>query len=324
MAALQGPPEKYGYLDAILREFASSRVREPIDVLEIGSWVGASTVTWALALQDLGREGRITCIDLWNPYIDLEIDTESHYLEMDRAARTGDAFKLFLHNINSCGIAHMIEYVVGDSRDILSTFTPETFDIIYIDGFHVYHAMRTDIQSAKSLVKQQGIMCGDDLELQRPEVDPERHAPLVSCGNDYCLDVRSGKYYHPGVTEAVGLEFEDLTAHQGIWLVQKSGNSWVPFPVDETRGKVPHPIPKEVATSVKAVGQTHYYNLLQGGEKFLAVAKSLGPTNLFEETLGERELKPIILVGETLGELEARVKIFESRDCSIIGGAAGH
>ena len=42
------------------------------------------------------------------------------------------------------------------------------------------------------------------------------------------------------------------------------------------------------------LGDTAGYNLLRVGEKFLAVAKSLGPTNVLVERLGERELSPRI------------------------------
>src|SRR5262249_6478657 len=57
------------------------------------------------------------------------------------------------------------------------------------------------------------------------------------------------------------------------------------------------------------VAETDCYNLIQAGERFVAVAKSLGPVNLFDERLGERELGSLVLVGSNLEEVRIRAKV---------------
>ena len=59
------------------------------------------------------------------------------------------------------------------------------------------------------------------------------------------------------------------------------------------------------------LGDTAGYNLLRVGEMFLAVAKSLGPTNILVERLGERELSPVLLMGETLEEVRDKAIALE-------------
>src|ERR1035438_7330548 len=66
MRALQGPPERHGYYLPAVKAAAAGRTSD-FRILEIGSWAGASTVSWASALRALGVEGQITCVDPWLP-----------------------------------------------------------------------------------------------------------------------------------------------------------------------------------------------------------------------------------------------------------------
>ena len=45
------------------------------------------------------------------------------------------------------------------------------FDIAFIDGDHAYTAVLRDLQAACELIRDGGILCGDDLELQIAEID---------------------------------------------------------------------------------------------------------------------------------------------------------
>ena len=72
------------------------------------------------------------------------------------------------------------------------------------------------------------------------------------------------------------------------------------------------------ARPIILVADTDGYNLIRSGKQFLAVAKSLGPVNLFDERLGERELGSIILVGSTLEEVRARAKALEKSACPAV------
>src|SRR4029077_1273653 len=107
----------------------------------------------------------------WRPYFDEGVETEPHYQAMNEAAQDDKIFKLFLHNIRAANVAHMVDYRVGDARQVLPDLPDAEFDIVYIDGSHLYESVRADIRDAKRLIRDGGIICGDDLELQRIDVD---------------------------------------------------------------------------------------------------------------------------------------------------------
>lgn len=62
---------------------------------------------------------------------------------------------------------------------------------------------------------------------------------------------------------------------------------------------------------IKLIEELSLYNLVKAGRKYLAVSKSLGPTDLLKEKLGEREIAPLILVGENFEEFKERVLTLE-------------
>jgi hypothetical protein len=81
-----------------------------------------------------------------------------------------------------------------------------------------------DILHAKRLVKEGGIVCGDDLELQKNECDVEygkKHLEI-----DFIRDLKTGVCYHPGVTFAVWKHFGRVRSYSGFWAVRKEKNRW--------------------------------------------------------------------------------------------------
>jgi predicted O-methyltransferase YrrM len=312
MRALQGPPARHKYFLPLVKAIAETNVSGQIRIFEIGSWAGASTVTWARAIQKLRREGRITCVDRWQPYFDVSLDTEPHYREMNEAAENGKIFKLFLHNIEAAKVSNMVDYFVGNARDILPKCPSNMVDIVYIDGSHVYESVRADIQDAKRLVRDGGIVCGDDLELQKHEVESQEHRAAVKLQKDYVYSSKATKHYHPGVTEAVAVEFGEVSAWEGIWAMRRVGSQWARIDLAIKKAQIPPHIAGAVAAiEVTEVGQTRDFKLFNAGVRFLAVAKSLGLTDLLVERLGERELPPVLFSGESLEEARRKAVAVE-------------
>jgi hypothetical protein len=60
--------------------------------------------------------------------------------------------------------------------------------------------------------------------------------------------------------------------------------------------------------SVTLEGDMEGYNIIGTQSGYLAVAQSLGPTGLFQERIGERELYPIVLKAGTREEIRERIK----------------
>ena len=89
-----------------------------------------------------------------------------------------------------------------------------------------------DIKNALPLLKDGGLLCGDDLEMQLSGVDGDfvkRHLDL-----DMAVDPVSGVAFHPGVTLAVGEFFQkDVPCYEGCWVVQKKGDDFDDVKLDE-------------------------------------------------------------------------------------------
>ena len=305
--ALQGDPVRHQYFLPVVRRLAESQ-SPPLTILEVGSWAGASTVSWAKALEAARYAGKVTCVDTWSPYFDLTLETARHYADMDEAARAGDIFQLFLHNIRACGVDGLIRYCVGDSVNVLQGLPAESCDLIYVDGSHLFDVVRSDLAHAKRLLRENGILCGDDLELQRGEVDPEEQLARIAEGLDYVFSGKAGTYYHPGVTEAVAVEIGEVSAWNGFWAVQKEGASWRAVELDLRDARIPDHIQAAVeAERLAVVRETASFNLVKTSSGYPALAKSLGPTEPLVERLGERDLGPLVLVGTSLEEVQAKV-----------------
>ncbi len=101
---------------------------------EVGSYRGESaTIFW-----ESGRFKSIHCVDKWTGWASW---TEKHF---DMAMRPGWA-----------------KYK-STSADAAMRFTDGTFDLVYIDATHYYHAVHADIVQWLPKVKQGGWIAGHD------------------------------------------------------------------------------------------------------------------------------------------------------------------
>lgn len=252
MAAKMGRVIRHGYMSKLV-ELECERKKKPFiveaiqddfqyEVLEIGSWAGGSTITFAEALKKYnGGRGKIIAVDAWQSFHGSDhIEKPSHAV-MEKALKDGKIFDLFLHNIKSAGVENLVEIKRGWSRDVLPTLKPESLDLIFIDGSHFYKDVLLDLQNSIPLLKNGGVICGDDLELQFNEVDQERFTEHKD--NDTFLDPKLGLKYHPGVTFAVHEFFGGfVSAWKGFWAMRKIGYTWEKINYKElNEGKVQIP-----------------------------------------------------------------------------------
>jgi predicted O-methyltransferase YrrM len=327
LESLQGLPERHRCMEPVIEVSADSNGSRPLHVLEIGSWAGASTVSWATAVKSLRHAGRVVCVDPWQPYFDLRLERGFVYAAMNEVARQGDILQLFIHNIRSAGVSDIVDYRVGSSREILPQLETASFDVIYIDGSHAIDDVMCDLSNAVRLIREGGIICGDDLELQRDAIDVAEHQSALASGRDYVGSVSGGAEYHPGVTEAVARFFGRVFSWDGFWAVRRANGGWEWLEIQP--GELPAhiadalregaadvvigPAEREKPLTVpELVGQTPSYNLVRLGDEYIAASKALGPVALGIERLGERSLEPLLLVGSSLEEVRARVQEHEA------------
>ncbi len=195
-------------------------------VLEIGSWAGQSAILWATEIARSGCSGKVVCVDPWMPFASKEqIGVNSAISIMDNAARHDRIFPLFWHNVKSSGLAHHIIPLRGRSSDVLRLLRTMSFDLVFVDGSHTFSDFVSDLALAAPLVKESGIICGDDLELQQDQID----FPYAEKNRekDFLTDPTTGQDFHPGVCLGVGHFFKRrVSCCDGFWLLRKVGDSW--------------------------------------------------------------------------------------------------
>ena len=254
-SGLQGAhaPERQVFISAaasLLRDRAA-----PIRILEIGSYLGASALTWARAIDVLaGKAAAILCVDTWTGgHLDAQFLKSDAALadEMARYLAASDtAYRVFLNNVATAPKSIVITARRGSSAEIVPQLEPDSFDLVYIDGSHRYDEVAADIRNADRVLRNGGFMCGDDLELQADDCDIEnaRHHRQ----DDFIVDPRTGRSFHPGVAVAVGERLGRVSAYSGFWIVQKTADGYRPVDLRDAEGLLPLHWPAAVIAELRA------------------------------------------------------------------------
>lgn len=100
------------------------------------------------------------------------------------------------------------------------------YDLAFIDGDHSYDACLDDIRKAMPLMKEGGILCGDDLDPLIGQCDEAfaRANRNAQPATDPC----TGRLFHPGVTLAVADLFAEVFSSMGFWAVRKVNGRFIP------------------------------------------------------------------------------------------------
>ncbi len=238
-----------------------------VRVLEVGSWAGASAITFGSVIRELGiSDSKIICVDQWDQYFVAE-DRSLHYRSMNAAIAHGEIQELFYHNIKMCGLGDMVEVKKASSREVLPELEGATFDLVYIDGSHKKDDVLYDLQQAKRLVHSGGVICGDDLELLKSQIDSDAHQAALDKDKDFATDPRTGVSYHPGVTEAVGIMFDGVWQEQGLWCVERSNEQWTVPAFQASNLEIPNHLQHAVEIPY---GVFNGYEVFQLGQGFVA------------------------------------------------------
>ena len=201
-------------------------------VLEVGSWAGWSAIVWAQALKDCGQQtGAVVCVDPWTSYLDLNANRTPVYRAMAAATKRDAIVRLFYHNVRTAGHATAVHPFRGTSDCCLPMLRDMAFHLVFIDGDHSYAAVKRDLENASRLVSDGGVLCGDDLELQFPDLDEAKLREDLHC--DYPLDPKTKGRFHPGVTLSVWEFFgQRVSGWDGLWAMRKAGSAWKPVDLD--------------------------------------------------------------------------------------------
>jgi predicted O-methyltransferase YrrM len=203
-------------------------------ILEVGSWAGWSAVVWAQSLQACKQNaGSVVCVDPWTNYLDITANRSSPVYRAMAAATKKDAIvRLFYHNVRTSGCAALVHPFRGTADCCLPMLRDLRFNLAFIDGDHAYAAVKRDLENASRLVRDGGLMAGDDLELQCGEVDAAKLRQ--DSHRDWMVDPELKQGFHPGVTLAVWDFFNQrVSSWDGLWAMRKAGSTWKPVALSQ-------------------------------------------------------------------------------------------
>tara|TARA_Y100001972_G_scaffold115624_1_gene152543 strand:+ start:1108 stop:1824 length:717 start_codon:yes stop_codon:yes gene_type:complete len=118
------------------------------NILDIGTGPGFSCLYMAKALEDSETKGKVTTIDINEEFV-----LKSKSL------------------INKFNLGEYVNYVCGDSSEVLSKMPDASFDLTIIDGNHKYDQCKKDFENAYRLIAPGGCIVFDDI-YYRPENNP--------------------------------------------------------------------------------------------------------------------------------------------------------
>ena len=203
---------------------AHTKPSDRFEFLEVGVWAGWSTASWLKALRKMKMDFHITVIDNWNPgYTAADIYANEHYGRMNAMAHSGHIETLFRANMSELCSSDEITILKDESSVALNSLPHGYFDCISLDANHLYDAVLEDLRLAIPLLKETGILCGDDLEIPFNEI-PESFDFKSAREWEY---LSSGRGFHPGVTLAVWETFGKVKIWNGLFVVGKQGQDLV-------------------------------------------------------------------------------------------------
>ena len=143
---------------------AIERIR-PASILEIGSWKGRSAINMARHTRALGLNCEVVCVDTW-------LGSSEHWLKQQQEWYADLKIEFGLPNLYYTFLSNVVREGV---QDIITPFpnTSDTaalvlsrlgfyFDLCYVDAAHEYEPVKRDLTACWGLLREPGILVGDD------------------------------------------------------------------------------------------------------------------------------------------------------------------
>lgn len=157
----------YNNQDEIESIFHQNR---PKIVVELGSWLGLSTCHMAELLQE---NGTLYAVDHW---LGTKIENRPNQAEIDLLLPT--LYEQFLSNVIHRKLTHVIVPWRMTTSEAAYTMGEEgiTIDLLYIDAAHDERSVYEDLLNWYPLIRNGGVVCGDDWEYAAKDGYPVRKA----------------------------------------------------------------------------------------------------------------------------------------------------
>lgn len=149
---------------------------KPTTVIEVGSWLGAST---RFIAERLPIGSKLYAVDTW-------LGSQNEELHQQDPRRPF-LYQLFLSNVKHAGLTDVIVPIRMDSIEASKALNMKA-DLIYLDASHDTESVHNDIMAWFPHLIQGGIFCGDDWHWTSVrdaviQAAADLNAPISSEGN---------------------------------------------------------------------------------------------------------------------------------------------
>jgi hypothetical protein len=135
-------------------------------VIEVGSWLGKSTIGMVNTSKRFGKNFDFYAIDTWEGS-----EEPKHYETIaELKEHNHTPYDEFMANLELYGVKGSIVPIQKTSEEASNDFHDEYAELIIIDAAHDYDNVTNDIKHWLPKVKKGGILCGDDYDEKWPEV----------------------------------------------------------------------------------------------------------------------------------------------------------
>jgi hypothetical protein len=193
-----------GWFDfADIYDHIIARARDGAVFVEVGAYLGRSSLYLASRIQQSGKKIRVYVVDLWDGWL-YDDYPESFPEEPDgeRGPQWQDVFWRFIRNVRRAEVEDVIYPLKMPSEHAASLFEDGTLDFVFLDADHTYEAVRRDLEAWFPKVKRRGILGGHDyLHADFPgvrraadEIFMEQELPLQIHGSSFLVTKPSPRW----------------------------------------------------------------------------------------------------------------------------------
>lgn len=152
----------------------------PRRIIEVGTWKGGSALTLAGHLERLGLEAEILCVDTWLGALEMwnDLDDPSRHGSLNLKHGYPTLYYTFLANVVRAGHSGRITPFPVPSVTAAQWCAVHGVkaDLIYIDGSHEEDDVYQDLVAWWDLLRDGGVLFGDDWEWDGVRLAVERFA----------------------------------------------------------------------------------------------------------------------------------------------------
>lgn len=153
-----------GWFDfADIYDHLIARARDGAVFVEVGAYLGRSSLYLASRIQWSGKKIRVYVVDRWDGWLYDDCYPRSSADQSSAAgADSEDVFWHFIRNVRRAGVEDVICPLKMPSEQAASLFEDGTIDFVFLDADHGYEAVRRDLEAWFPKVKRRGVLGGHD------------------------------------------------------------------------------------------------------------------------------------------------------------------